>query len=467
MVAWNRGIFFAVFLLVAQCLDIDGTIWEHESYLRTLDLSRSYVKETCIIEAVNVDNKPHSEYFFTLNDGFNATGDISVMSVSLEDLPLVVDAQEIEAGVYKIEFPAPIAPRSRVNFKVRYVYVNLLDPVPKSFEMSEVQTLLLKLNKFVYSPYVTNRYTLTFTGILKGQEMLLEYLSGMSEITINPPELEARIEGQSLVYGPLLSVVSPYTLVPMGLLYEHNRPLASVTNLERSLWIPASGIKDIAIEEYYELTNRAAKLQGGFLRLEWMKGRFEATINHWALSTLQFLAPESSDFRDYYYTDLVGVVSTHKRAHNSLVLQPRFPIFGGWKYNFTLGWNDDLSKYVHKTAEDDTFIARFPLLNTLRDTTYQNVTLNFYLPEEAEFLGVASAVNYQNIVIGEEASYLDVYKGHVKVSLNYQNLFDDLSRVDVLIKYKYTPFSYWRKITKIWLAITFGLVPFSFYDYSK
>ena len=154
-------------------------------------------------------------------------------------------------------------------------------------------------------------------------------------------------------------------------------------------------------------------------------------------------------------------VSSDRKIANNLLIQPRFHIFGGWKYNFTLGYHGKLGDYVHKVNDEpDTYMAKIPLLNTLRDATYGDVYLSFYLPENAEFIDFASPIAAESLDLGNEASYLDVSDGHVKVTLHYKNLFDDLSNLDVFIKYRYTKTNYWWKVIKIAGFVFIGLTSY-------
>lgn len=131
--------------------------------------------------------------------------------------------------------------------------------------MDELQQLLYKTNKFPFSPYVTKDYTFVLTGMTKGQEMQLasEDLADVLE-TKDTPELKPRVDQDTLKYGPLVHDIEPFTLKPMGLMYDHNRPLTKVLNLNRSIWVPASDINRVSIEEYYEITNAGAELLSGF-----------------------------------------------------------------------------------------------------------------------------------------------------------------------------------------------------------
>lgn len=449
---------FSLFSSSINALLIDpNTIsphWENVHYTRTIDLTRGYVRETDLLEIKNIDSQPQSEYFFTVNDGFDAVPSLSLIAASLSDSPKEIEPIKISNNVYKLILPFPVAPNSNLEFKVRYVYTNALTPLPAKIAMNQPHTILLKLNKFPYSPYLTNEYSLVFTGLSKGQEMQLN-LPNIEELKSSsgfnfPDDFNPRVEEKALKYGPILTDIPAFTIDPIGLLYEHNRPIAKVNNLQRSIWLPASGADKISIEEYYELTNDAAALSLGFSRVEYMKGQYDRIRKHFSISHLEIPLTDDRKFDDYYYVDHVGQVSSHQIAHNHLILQPRFPIFGGWNYNFTLGWSNTLGNFVHKVLDrEDTYIAKVPLLNTMRDVFYENVDVNFYLPEDAEFIGVAAPVDHKAIAINNELSYLDVSKGHVKVTVHFENMIDDMSKLDILVTYKYTPSQYWGKVIKI------------------
>lgn len=463
---WWKKLFVVAAIVVSTCSaqlidSILEDVWENSHYSRTIDLLKSYVKETNLIEAKNINTQAQSVYYFTVNDGFDIIPELSVVLVTLLNPSHVeVEYEEVVAGkLFKITLPVPISPNSSFEIKVNYVYIGTLLPMPASLKMADTQLLLLKLNKFAYSPYRTTDYSLTFTGVAKGQEMEL-LKTGNFSASDNVPDVRPRVEDKTLKYGPVFDYLEPFTLQPMGLLYEHNRPLGFVQNLNRSVWIPASNVKQLPFEEYYELTNTGAELSTGFSRVDWLVGRFAGTRNHWALSHIEI--PTIGDsFDDYYYTDKVGMVDSHDRVKDHLLLQPRFPLFGGWNYNFTLGWNGKLANHVHKVSgTDDQYIAKVPLLNAVRDVTYNNTYLVFYLPENAEFVNVSSPIDFESLTVDNELSYLDVSNGHVRVTLHYKNLFDDVHRLDVLFMYKYTQSSYLLKVLKISGFVFVGLISY-------
>ncbi|RLV93869.1 Dolichyl-diphosphooligosaccharide--protein glycosyltransferase subunit 1 [Spathaspora sp. JA1] len=439
------------------------SVWEIPIYQRAVDLNKGFVKEIDIVVIKNVDSKPQDEYYFLPNDGFDSIDQLSVFAGVLNDNERVeFDYTEVVPNkVFLIKLPIPVAPNSEITLKFNYIYSGQLHAVPREISMDTVQTLLYKTNKFPLSPYPISEYTLLFQGLTKGEEYTID---GVDFVTENPPALggpDVNPDQGIVSFGPITGKIAPFTVVPLGLKYDHNRPLTKVSNLYRSIWIPASDVNRLSVEEYYELTNSGANLNSGFNRVEWMKGRFDSIRNHWALSHLEFPLSKDRNMTDYYFTDKVGVVSTHKLIDKYLVLKPRFPLFGGWKYNFTLGWTEPLDLFLHKLHNStDEYIIRAPLLNTLRDSSYDSVYLQFYLPENSEFLEISSPIAYDSLEVDNELSYLDVSKGHVKVTIGYKNLVDDLYKLDVFVKYKYTQFDYYKKVAKISGLIFLALISY-------
>lgn len=435
--------------------------WVNEHYTRTVDVAKSYIKETVIVEAKNIDANPNGHYYFTLPDGIGSIANVSVISMVINDQAVLIQLEQISHDLYKVKLPIPLGTGSSISLKIRYVYLDNLLAIPEKLELDQVQSLLMKLNKFNYNPYVTNDYTLVFTGLTKGKEMDLvtEKLPEVANVD-NLPELKSNVDENDKVlkFGPV-SDIPPYSIKEMGLLYDHNKPLGKVENLERSIWLPSSDINQLQIEEYYELTNTGAKLNSGFSRVDWLKGKYETTRFHWGLSHLEFPTSENLQFDDYYFTDKVGMVTNHKLIKKFLVFQPRFPLFGDWNYNFTMGWNQKFDNILKK-LDSETYMLKIPLLNTAMDISYENVNLNIYLPENSEFLNISSPIKFNSIVEDYEKSYLDVSDGHKKITINYSNLFDDLSKIDIFVMYKFTKVNYWFKIIKISGFVFVGLISY-------
>lgn len=445
-----------VFLFISICSGLVSDLnWSNEHFTRTIDLKKSYIKETVLIEARNIGSSPASEYYFSLPDGINVMGNVSLFGALYEDKQVM--NHDVENGVYKLKLPVPLAPNSKLNLRVQYAYTNKLTPVPSEISLSDVQALLVKINKYNYSPYETDDFSLVIEGINKAHEV--EIVEDVDEnANVEVPEMKGETSERILKFGPV-DGVKPWSVKPLGLLYDHNKPLGKVHLLQRGIWLPSSDINEFQIEEYYELYNAGAELKDGFSRLEWLKGRYETVRNHWGLSHLEFPMNDDLEFDDYYFTDKVGMVTTHKKVKNFLLFEPRFPLFGGWKYNFTFGFNQKFNNHLRK-IDDETYLLKIPLLNSPLDLTYDNVELSFYLPENAEFVNISSPISFTSIENGFEKSYLDVSDGHRKVTVVFNQLFEDLRKIDVYVMYKYTKINYWWKVVKISGFVFAGLISY-------
>lgn len=418
------------------------------------------------MEARNLDKVPQDLYIFPVSDGFDVIDEVSLLTVTLVDQMREIHPFRIDEGLYAIRFPYPVDPLSLIEFEAMYVYSNTLHPSPKKIKMDERQTLLLKLNKFAYSPYPTRAYVLAFTGLTEGEPKDLYWPLATPDL----PKLTSRVmkEPYALVYLTYYGEVPYFSVKPMRIMYDHNRPITRVITLDRSLWLSGWGIGVVKTEDNYELCNNGAELKSGFSHSEWMRGGYESDKEHFALSRLEFPVKPEAPYNDYYFTDKEGKMSTHQLMDGHIMFRPRYPIFGGSKYNFTMGWNNSMETSVRKVAGgEDIYIAQLPVLNTLRDIYYDNVSASFYLPENAELLDAVAPMLPDETVVSTELS-------HVKVTLRFRNLYDDMSKARVFVKYRYnydvmnrasisakfryTELGFWAKVAKIagyvFLALT-------------
>ena len=93
---------------------------------------------------------------------------------------------------------------------------------------------------------------------------------------------------------------------------------------------------------------------------------------------------------DAYYTDVVGNVSTSRFRTNKrealLEAKPRYPVFGGWKYPFTIGWNSDAKNFLRKTQAGG-YVLNVPFMEGPKQAEgveYKEVNIQVLLPEGAE-----------------------------------------------------------------------------------
>jgi oligosaccharyltransferase complex subunit alpha (ribophorin I) len=66
-----------------------------------------------------------------------------------------------------------------------------------------------------------------------------------------------------------------------------------------------------------------------------------------------------------------------------LEISPRFPLLGGWKFEFTVGWDLELGKWL-KTAEGNKKVLAVPFLTGLTGVVVDEAQLIVTLPEGAK-----------------------------------------------------------------------------------
>jgi oligosaccharyltransferase complex subunit alpha (ribophorin I) len=173
--------------------------------------------------------------------------------------------------------------------------------------------------------------------------------------------------------------------------FEFNKPVTHVSHLERDIEVSHWG-GNVAFEERYTLHHRGANLSSLFNRVKWQQSQYYAP-NTFALKEMKF--PLRVGSADPYYTDVIGNVSTSKFRSNKrealLEIKPRYPVFGGWKYPFTIGWNSDAKNFLRKTAAGG-FVLNVPFLEGPRQpegVEYEQVQVRIILPEGAEYVPVS------------------------------------------------------------------------------
>ncbi|CDK25926.1 unnamed protein product [Kuraishia capsulata CBS 1993] len=418
--------------------------WENKKYDKTLDLTKSYVKEKHIIEAVNVGSEPQDAYFFGIPSDLRPKVALLISTLQsqsqptiLETEPVVENSEDGFLSYYKITLPYPVAPKSSFSLQVTYAYTDSLTPIPQTAELGEKQTLYYQGVKTPASPYDTTSYRLRVIGLANAKEVPLSPGEDVSE------EYQGRVENESLVYGPFKSTVfKKFSSIPLALAFEKQAPLPHVYNLKRDYWV-SHWSDSLSLEEHYQFSNKAVKLAKGFSRVDWMSGRYSMKPNP-AIVAIQIPLTPHISTKDVYYTDLVGNVSTSAFIKNDLILKPRFPIFGDWNYNFTVGWNHELKDFVREV--EDKHVLAVPLLNGINDVTYEKVELSFLLPEGATFLDVQSPVNYDSLDVAPEFSYFDLASGHTRITLTFSNLVDEMKNLKVVVIYKYTVLDQFKKV---------------------
>lgn len=168
--------------------------------------------------------------------------------------------------------------------------------------------------------------------------------------------------------------------------YEFTKPVNHANLLKRDIEISHWG-GNIAFEERYDLHNLAAGLKNQFSRLLWQQ---QAYLQAPTTALKELTYPLQVGSMNPYFVDDIGNVSTSRFRSNlreaNLELRPRYPIFGGWKYKFKVGWDADSKSYLRKLRSGDGYVLKVPFLEGPKQPegiSYEKIVIRVILPEGA------------------------------------------------------------------------------------
>ena len=192
-------------------------------------------------------------------------------------------------------------------------------------------------------------------------------------------------QGPKLTYGPFDQKPAG-AVSPAQVRFEFTKPLTHVSSLDRDIEVSHWG-GNIAFEERYVLHNLGANLSHPFSRVKWAQSQY---FNPSTFALKEIRVPLQAGSLDPYFTDTIGNVSTsHFRSSKReavLEMKPRYPIFGGWKYPFTIGWNSNAANFLRRKASGG-YVLKVPFLEgpkQVEGVEYEQVNVRVVLPEGAE-----------------------------------------------------------------------------------
>jgi len=222
-----------------------------------------------------------------------------------------------------------------------------------------------------------------------------------------------------LAYGPYESQ-PPFSYEEMTVHFENNNKFLTVTRLERVLEISHWG--NIAVEEHIDLLHTGALLKGSFSRYEYAR---ESKSGQASIQSFDTILPAAAS--DIYYRDEIGNISTsHTRIKKDSVelnLRPRFPLFGGWKTRYTIGYNVPSYEYLFHSGDE--FALEMRLLDHIfDDMVVDEMVLKIILPEGARNIKLELPYPVNRLPDSLHYTYLDV-TGRPVISVTKNNLVEN------------------------------------------
>ncbi|EYC26692.1 hypothetical protein Y032_0010g913 [Ancylostoma ceylanicum] len=355
---------FPLVLLVGATLAAD---WKVVNVERTIDLTSQIVKVTSQLTLLNTGTSEANsvEVLLTSEENDHLSYISAQEGNNKGKLKVFKQPGEKQGFItYKIELLKRVPKDGEVKLKVDYRLIQMLKPLPEKIAQNENQFVLYHGNAHYAAPYpVAQEKTTVKLG--SGKTVSVTQVAPTNQ------------ENERVVYGPYKDQPA-FNKKPIKIHYENNAPFVVATVVERTIEISHWG--NIAVEEYIELVHKGAELKGSFSRVEHhmdRRGRRQPAL-------LQFTTVLPASAKDIYYRDEIGNISTSAvrlRADSVDVdIKPRFPLFGGWRTSYIIGYNVPSFEYLYNKGNE--YALKMRVLDHVFDNAVvEKLTTKIILPE--------------------------------------------------------------------------------------
>ncbi|KAK4403889.1 Dolichyl-diphosphooligosaccharide--protein glycosyltransferase subunitB [Sesamum angolense] len=249
------------------------------------------------------------------------------------------------------------------------------------------------------SPNGTKYYAISLLKpLLKGETTTLELVYILTH-SLEPFPVEiSQADSQLVYYHDSAIILSPY----------HIKQQATVVKTPSN-----------KVTEHYKLAHAGAKHKGVFSRVEYQSRPAASGVS----SFKHLLAELPPRVHSVYYRDDIGNISSSRLRTSSkkseLLIEPRYPLFGGWKATFVIGYGVPLQDFLFKSAAGARYL-NYSFGCPLVDTVVDKLTIKVVLPEGSQNPSVEVPFAVEQS-LETKYSYLDVI-GRTVVVLEKKNV---------------------------------------------
>ncbi|CAH0489122.1 unnamed protein product [Peronospora farinosa] len=298
-----------------------------------------------------------------------------------------------DVALYTVLLKKPVAKKETGAVKVTAYFTRVLKPYPAEITQVDDQLVLFNTSHLVISPYLTK----TQTTKLKLPSNSVERAHGVEPMSR---------KGSVFILGPypdISAFADGVENAPLSVHYKNHAPFMTITKLTREIEVSMWG--RVSFEEVYDLKHTGAKLKGEFSRLDYLQ-------RHRSASFHEMHAHLPKDSVNVYYRDQIGNVSTshlqpagRRGSYQDLEFYPRFPLFGGWKTQWYLGY----SVFTHSvlTHVGNKFKLKASFSTPVQDASVDDLTVKVILPEGATNIQVSVPFSVDRTSEATRQTYLD------------------------------------------------------------
>ncbi|KAI0837744.1 Ribophorin I [Hypoxylon sp. FL0890] len=416
-------------------------VFKNVNLVHIISLEKNYAKESVNVLIENASPDPQDEYFLPFtSDQMERIGGFEVKDRKDASVTgFVIDAVEFDrlsdTQYYRIRLPAPLPAKGQQTLGISFYYLNSFAPLPAAIQQSEKQYLVYEFSAYCQSAYPTLKQK---TEVKLPSSDIPDYtkIAGSDETKEFPEK-----QGSKLIYGPFPEVPAG-AVSPVKVRYEFTKPVTHVSLYERDIEVSHWG-GNVAFEERYTLYNYGANLSAQFNRVKWAQSQY---FNPQSYALKELKVPLRVGSKDAYFTDAIGNVSTSRFRSNRreavLELKPRYPVFGGWKYPFTIGWNADSKTFLRKKS-GDSYLLNVPFIEGPKQpegVAFEQIQVRVLLPEGADNVKFYTTIPQSALTdytVDLQKTYLDTI-GRTVLTIKARNLVDDFRDRDLIVSYDYS-----------------------------
>ncbi|KAK3762792.1 hypothetical protein RRG08_040489 [Elysia crispata] len=375
---------------------------------RKIDISSHLVKTSTSVTLENKGTSPVRSFLFSveplLKNSIAFIGASSKDDKEKLDVSLTTVAGHSDKTFYRVTLRSALDGGKTTVVELEAIFSHILRPYPSEIAQAEKQLVVLEANLYFYSPYPTTSQTTT----------VVTTSSNVESYTKTKPVSQS---DTSIIYGPYEDK-SAFAEAPLKVHEENNSPFLTVTSMERVVEVSHWG--NIAVEEHIDMTHTGASLKGSFSRFDYQRQQDGLA----SIKTFKTSLPASA--RDVYYRDEIGNISTsHMREMDESVeveLRPRFPLFGGWKTRYFLGYN--VPSYEYLFFKDEHYALKMRFIDHIYDDmVVDKMQLRIILPEGVKNIELKIPFEVERQGDQVHYTYLDTL-GRPVVVLNKNNLVE-------------------------------------------
>jgi len=374
---------------------------------RKIDISTHLVKTVSTITIENKGTTAVRTYLFSvsaaLKDNLSFIGAMTKDKLKLVVAKTTVSGQS-DKSFFKVDLKSAIDGGKTSTIEVETVFSHVLKPYPSEIVQSEKQLVVLEDSLYFYSPYTTSTQS---TSVVTTN-------SNVESYTKTKPVSQS---DSNINYGPFEDKAA-FSEAPLRVHEENNTPFLAVSSMERVIEVSHWG--NIAVEEHIDIRHSGAKLKGSFSRFDYQRQQDGIA----SVKSFKTVLPASA--KDVYYRDEIGNISTSnmKELDESVdvELRPRFPLFGGWKTRYCLGYN--VPSYEYLFTKGDQFALKMRFVDHIYDDmVVDNMQLKIILPEGSKNIKLKTPFDVERSGDETHYTYLDTL-GRPVVVLNKASLVE-------------------------------------------